>query len=207
LCCVVPVVFLLLTLFPTSGFSKMVGPYTGQVLDSRTGEPIQGASLFVSLTKYNIALSPAGSEFYPERVKSMLIYTDEKGKYSIPKTLFSTGIPGSLNSTTIIIYQPGYQAIIKKNSMWNKKPNRFKKKDNIIKLERIPTNFDHKSHYERISDEIGNMGDCPIIPPIDYLASSKGDIRVKWDKFIDKAQLNIPKEEFLRRVEWENRRQ
>ena len=206
--CVVLAVFLLLSLFPNSGFSKMVGPYTGQVLDRRTGKPIKGASLFVYLTRYHLALSPAGSEYYPELIKSMLFYTDNKGKFTIPTKLISTGIPGSLETTAFIVYQPGYQAYININNVWIEKlDNRFKDKGNIIMLDRIPPNFDHKQHYERITSALDEMGEIHIIPPIYYDVFAKKNARMEWDKFVDKALLSAPKEEFLRRVEWEHRRQ
>lgn len=214
LCYAFPVVFLMLTLFPTSGFSKMVGPYTGQVLDGRTEKPIKGASLFAYLTRYRLVIGPYGGGYYPELIKSMLSYTDNKGKFTIPITLFSRGLPefsrglpDYYESTTIIVYQPGYQAYIYKKNNLDINSNSFKKKNSIIMLDRIPPNFDHKKHYESITSALGEMGEIHIIPPIDYLASPKGDTRMEWDKFVNKALLSAPKEEFLRRVEWENRRQ
>jgi hypothetical protein len=199
---------ILIVYLPATSFALSVGPYREQVLDSKTEEPIEGASLFVYLTEYIPKLSPAGSYYYPELIKSMLVYTDNKGKYSIPITLISTGIKGSLESTSIIVYQPGYQAYVNINSIWNKKSGGdLKKKDNIILLDRIPPNFDHNKHYERIIHALSEMGDIHIISPIDYDVSPKGDTRMAWNKFLDNALLSVPKEEFLRRVEWENRRQ
>ena len=74
-------------------------------------------------------------------------------------------------------------------------------------LDRIPPNFDHKKHYERITRAFSDIDEIDIIPPIDYYASPKGDKRMDWDKFVDKSQPSILREEFLRRAEWENRRE
>jgi hypothetical protein len=206
--CIFGIVLLLIFLLPTSSSAKGFGPYTGRVLDKRTGTPIKGASFFVYLVRYIPTLSPEGIYYqYQELAKSEIVYTDNDGKYSVPKSLTSKGLLDTLESTTIIIYQPGYQVYINRDSPWNEKPNNFKKKDNLITLDRIPPNFDHKNHYEKITSALSKMGESVIIPPIDYDASPKGDKRMDWDKFVDKSQPSILKEEFLRRAEWENRRE
>jgi hypothetical protein len=185
------------------GMTLFVGPFSGQVLDKQTGKPIKGASLFVCLENQKIEVKNF------ELIKPLLVHTDKKGTYSsIPITLFPTTLTRSLElATIIIVYQPGYQAYINRERKQDIKANNFKKKDNIILLNRIPPNFNHKKHYERITGALSEMGEIHTIPPIDYNASLKGDTRMAWDKFVDKALLSVPKEEFLRRVEWENRRQ
>lgn len=193
-------VFLLLTLLPASAFSTMVGPYTGQVLDSLTGEPIQGASVLIHWVRS--IPTPAGS--VSELIKIKLAYTDDHGTYKIPRQFLNVGLIAGLDSTNLIIYQPGYQASINRKT-YGDLPMPLKM-NVIVKLNRIPPNFDHKKHYEKIIDAI-RMGETHIIPPIVYYASPKGDIRMGWDKFVDKALLSAPADEFLRRVEWEKRRE
>jgi hypothetical protein len=167
------------------------------------GKPIKGASLFVYLRGF-IPTHNLEERYYQ---KSALVHTDKDGKYSIPKTLTTSGLPDSQWSIIIIIYQPGYQVYINRDSSWNKKPNNAKKEGNIITLERISPNFDHKQHYEKIINAFSEIGEIEIIPPIDYYASPKGDTRMDWDKFVDKSRPSILKEEFLRCVEWEKRRE
>lgn len=205
--CMFVIVLLLMFLIPTSSSAKVFGKYTGQVRDMQTGKPIKGASFFVHLIRYVPTLSPEGMYYYKELTKSAIVYTDNEGKYSIQKTLTVKGLLNSMWSTTIITYQPGYQVCINRDSSWDEKPNNAKEKDNIIMLDRIPPNFDHKKHFEKITRSLSDMGEIDIIPPVEYHAFSKRDTRMTWSKFIDKAQLSIPKEEFLRRVEWENRRE
>jgi len=205
--CVSVIVFFLIFLIPTSLSAKVFGPYTGQVRDMLTGKPIKGASFFVCLIKYVPTLSPEGMYYYQELTKSAIVYTDNDGKYSIPKTLTAKGPPDSQWSITIIAYQPGYQVYIDRENSWDEKPKSVKKKENIITLDRIPPNFDHKKHFEKITRALSEIGEIEIIPPIDYYASPKGDKRMDWDKFVGKSQPSIFKEEFLRRAEWENRRE
>jgi len=197
---VFPAVLLMLVLLPVSAFSTMVGPYTGQVLDSLTGEPIQGASVLINWVRS--IPTPAGS--FSELIKITLAYTDDHGTYRIPRQFLNVGLITGLQSTKLIIYQPGYQVSI--NRKWYGDLPTPIKTDAIVKLERIPPNFDHKKHYEKIIDAI-RMGETHIIPPIDYYASPKGDTRMAWSKLVDKALLSAPADEFLRRVEWEKRRE
>lgn len=193
-------VLLMLVLLPASAFSTMVGPYTGQVLDSLTGEPIQGASVLINWDRS--IPTPAGS--ISELIKITLAYTDDHGTYKIPRQFLNVGLIAGLDSTNLIIYQPGYQ--VSMNVSWEGDLPTPIKTNAIVKLKRIPPNFDHKKHYEKIIDAI-RMGETHIIPPIDYHPFSKGDTRMTWSKFIDKALLSAPADEFLRRVEWEKRRE
>lgn len=201
------IVLFLIFLIPTSSSAKVFGLYTGQARDTQTGKPIKGASFFVYLIKYVPTLSPEGIYYFTELTKSAIGYTGNDGKYSIPKALTTKGLSDSQWSITIIVYQPGYQVYISRDSSWDEKPRNVKKKENIIMLDRIPPNFDHKKHYERITRAFSDIDEIDIIPPIDYYASPKGDKRMDWDKFVDKSQPSILREEFLRRAEWENRRE
>ena len=110
---------------------------------------------------------------------------------------------GRIESTNIVIYQPGYQAFIK--TVWhyngNSKPDPdFRDKDNIVKLQRIPANFDHKKHCEEIEQALWGIHEYPYAYPL-------AEDRMTWDKLLEINLKAIPeKEVFLRRVEWEERR-
>ncbi|MBU1053154.1 MAG: hypothetical protein KKC46_04900 [Proteobacteria bacterium] len=87
------------------------------------------------------------------RICISALYTDKKGDYHISRILSNTGLLGALESTNIIIYQPGYQIYAKR--IWHfsgdgKPDSLFKEKDNIVKLDRIPPNFNHQNHYREI---------------------------------------------------------
>lgn len=181
---------IILTVFlPATSFALFVGPYTGQVLDSQTGETIKGASVLIYWEKS--IPSPAGS--FSEPIKAKLVYADNKGNYMIPRNLASTGLLGFFEATTIIIYQPGYQAYI--NRIYGKESDdSFKKKDNILKLERIPSGFDHKKHHDRITDALRGL-DNEFHDSMGY--------SVPFHKIVEQNQILTEMWEFQRRIEWE----
>lgn len=196
---------------PASSSALFLGPYSGQVLDSQTEEPISGASFHISWVK---AQGIPGLGWSSKLINSTLVQTDANGKYEIPFKLVILEFNSFFEETNIIVYQPGYRAYIKKIE-GRKADKGFKKKNNIIKLDRIPPNFNHKAHYEMIDDALWRnaWGMMDVIPPKAGVIrsdvddpSSKKDTRVAWDLFLEKALLSQSKKAFLRRVEWENRR-
>jgi hypothetical protein len=158
---------------------------------------------------------------YSDLIHSLHLLTDENGAFGI-QAIYKELEPGSfLESSTVIVYHPGYQVFIKK--FRNRDAGDvFKTKDSIIRLERIPPNFDHNAHYHQIVGAMSEMGKTPVIPPMSYddnfmdAAPSlspllddntdAGGKRMDWNLFIEKSLLRIPFESFCRRFEWENRR-
>lgn len=179
---------------PVVSFALILGPYTGQVIDSRTGEPVEGASVLIYWRK------PAFSviEYRSELIKAELVYTDKKGNYKILRMLANIGLLGTLDSTNVIIYQPGYQVYtvrIWHDSPYEKPDNSFKEKDNVVKLDRIPPNFSHRKHYEKIERAFWGIDEASI------------DEWTTWEQHLKINLRGIPeKEELLRRAEWEERR-
>jgi hypothetical protein len=170
-------------LFSTGASALTLGPYSGQVVDSRTGEPIAGASVLIYWTK--AILTPMGSDESFLTITSA--YTDDKGGYLVPKISANLGLLTLLDSTYIIIYQPGYEAYIVRED--------FKEKENLVKLDRIPPDFDHKSHYKKITDFLWDVREYEDVYT-GFLAT-------------DNPRMTGPileLREFLRRVEWEDRR-
>ncbi len=187
------IIMLLIICFPSVSKALILGPYTGQVIDSRTGEPVEGASVLIYWRK------PAFSviEYRSELIEAKLVYTDKKGTYKIPKMLANIGLLGELDSTNVIIYQPGYQVYTVR--IWHdsyKKPgNSFKNKGNLVKLDRIPPNFSHRKHYEEIERTFWGIDEASI------------DEWTTWEQHLKINLKGIPeKEELLRRAEWEERR-
>ena len=176
-------------------FAGIVGPYTGQVIDSQTGGPIQGASVLIYWEK---GMPSPGGEI-TDFIKADLVYADNQGKYSIPLTILNTGLLGYLSSTVFIIYQPGYQAYIVSIFGGHNKP--FKQINNVVKLDRIPPNFDYKKHYRDIESAIGDLGEYHESSP------ESRDTMATWNRKIETSGRGVPlREEFLRRVAWEERR-
>ena len=170
---------ILILLIPVESFGIILGPYSGNLIDSRTGEPIEGASVLIYWEKS----VPTGIQSHSELIKSELVYTDEKGKYFIPETHANLGLAGLLERTDVVIYKPGYQAhIVRIWHLSNSPTGDFPKQDPTVKLDRIPPNFSHKRHYERIEDSLRGL---------DHDA-------------YDKSTLH--REDLLRRAGWEERR-
>ncbi len=190
----------IIVFLPTVCFAIFLGPYSGTVIDSQTGDPIEGASVLFFWEK----LVPTPMKAYSEVFEAKLIYTNEKGTYHIPRILPNLGLQGMLESTNIIIYQPGYQACAIRISLVSpsgKPDSSFKEKDNIIKLDRIPPGFNHEHHYRMIEDASGPIRAYGWEDPI-------WGRPLTWEK---RMELNLKsgileKEELLRRAEWEERR-
>jgi len=199
--------FIFLGLFlPIPSLALSLGPYSGNALDSQTGEPIEGASVFFFWER----IIPTPIKAVSEVFEAKLIYTDKKGSYHIPQIIPNLGLIGMLGSTNVIIYQPGYQAYILK--IWHDSPytrgdigppSFFKEKDHIVKLERIPPNFNYEEHYRRMESFLSDIREYDWTHPI------WGE-PLSWEK---RMELNlkggvVEKIEFLRRPEWEaNRRE
>jgi hypothetical protein len=192
---------LLIVFLPTACFAIFLGPYSGTVIDSQTGEPIESASVLIYWEK-RVPTPPSGGS--PEPIETRLVYTNKKGFYDIARILANLGLLGFLESTNVIIYQPGYQAYIARiwhDSPYTKPDPSFKPKDNIVKLDRIPPNFNYKEHYRMIGDALSPIREY------DWEDRVWGK-KLTWE---ERLRLNVKsgileKEELLRRAEWEERR-
>jgi hypothetical protein len=186
--------------FPTVSFALFLGPYSGTVIDSQTGEPIKGASVLVYWTKGVLYVFKMRSEV----IEAKLVYTDKKGTYHIPRFLPNLGLSGVLESTQIVIYEPGYQAYVME--IHHDNPGRrieesSKVGDGVIKLDRIPPHFSHREHYEKIERSLWGLRDNDWTDPVSGRPLS-------WEK---RRELSLKggileREELLRRAEWEERR-
>jgi hypothetical protein len=189
------VFFLMIVTAPLSS-AQVLGPYSGTVVDGQTGKPIEGASVLMHWTKKISQFMHADSDL----IEVKLTYTDEAGKYRMPRLLANTGLAGKLESTHIIVYEPGYQTYIKSighdNPYYKPDPS-FVDQGNKVKLTRIPPQFDHKKHYDEIEHALWGIRDYPYVYP-------QREDQMTWQRLLDMNLKTIPeKEEFLRRVEWE----
>lgn len=191
------ITFLILSLPSVSlSFSLTMGPFTGTVADSQTGAPIEGASVLVYVEGH----FPVPPEGYDKVLAVKMVYTDKAGRYEIPATVVPLDLLSEYEDTGLLIYQPGYQAYFGARYPGPNPPS-FKKSGNIVKLDRIPPNFNHREQYERIEVFLSHIepygGEDPI-----------------WGKKLtreEQIKLNlksgiIEKNELLLRVEWEERR-
>jgi hypothetical protein len=176
-----------------------IGPYSGKVIDDKTGAPIENASVVFYWEKR--VMTPVGG--YSELIKAELVRTDKKGEYYIGQFFDNLGLKSALEQTQIIIYQPGYQAYILSihhDNEYSRPDQNFKEKDNIVKLERVPPNFDHAKHYESIEQAFWGIREY-----------SRGDLMPTGNKVTPEIiEINnkdvLTKEELLSRAEWEERR-
>lgn len=190
------VVIILIALFPTASFALSIGPYTGQVIDSRTGEPVIGASFLI----YWIKKIPRPMGSTDLLLKVTLTYTDNEGRYHVPASKANLGLTAVLDSTHIVIYQPGYEVCILEVTHfdpygWAKNPKNFKKTGNLVKLDRVPPHFDHKAHHKKITRALDGLDEYEYVY-IGFLPTEKPRMTGPI----------LEMREFLKRIEWEERR-
>lgn len=170
----------LILCFPVFSLAKMLGPYSGRVIDSQTGESVKGAAVLFYWTKF----TPDFHNGRTEAIDAVFSYTDAQGRYQIPRIFAYLGLITVFESTWVIVYEPGYQAYIRELDYLHRyaKPDPlFKAKGNLVQLDRVPPNFDQKKHVDTIEDSLW------LIDRVD-------------DRFAPEVA------EFLRRLEWEDRR-
>ncbi len=191
--CILALFYLIL---PLPSGAEMLGPYSGKVLDATTGKPIEGASVLFFWRKR----IPQPIESTSDLIDVKLTYTNARGEYSLSVAYTNTGLSGYLESTHVIIYEPGYQAyieLIRHNNPFAAPDSGFRNSDNIVRLERIPPDFDYKAHYDRIEHALWGL------ERNDYIEGKS----VGWDEVLQRGlQQPFERQQFLRRVDWEQRR-
>jgi len=99
----------ILFLFPISGgcaITKKFGPYYGNVIDTETKEPIEGAAVLVVF--YTEEYGPAGA--ITRFADALETVTDKKGEFKIPVHRITTFRPlqGWVKYGYFTIFKPGY---------------------------------------------------------------------------------------------------
>ncbi len=183
----ISIVILLLCLsLPAWSLADLMGPYSGQVLDAQTGEPIQGASVLI----YWVKCLPGFEGCNSVAAKTAYLTSDAGGEYKLGKTFVDTGLAGSLETSYIMIYQPGYMLYEARHEYiwpWDSPRPTFPHKDNIVRLRRVPADFDHREHF----DEINRLLSYYLAPRHQPGQADAGNL------FSDPAQL-------LERAVWED---
>ncbi len=181
---------------PALTFAVIFGPFTGQVIDSQTGEPVEGANVFVYVEGH----FPVPPEGYDRVLAAKMVYTDKAGRYEIPATIVPLKLTSMWENTGLLIYQPGYQAHFASMDS-GRASSSFNKSENIVKLDRIPPNFNHRQQYDGIEVFLSHIEAYGWEDPI-------WGKKLTWEERI-KLNLKsgiIEAEELLRRAEWEKRR-
>ena len=207
ICAICIFVFCCLVAPPTSD-AEILGPYSGTVFDATNGQPIKGASVLfywrkkIVLNSKNLSIVDhlLESAFVTDLIAAKLAYTSASGKYDLSISYAKTGVNESLNSTHVIIYEPGYQVYIREilqNSQYTKSDPNFHNGGTIVRLERIPPDFDHNAHYRQIED---------ALRVLERPDSSPGK-KPGWDEVVRSGlQTLFEKDQLLRRAEWEQKR-
>jgi hypothetical protein len=190
----------MISLLPDICFAVFLGPYSGRVIDSRTGEAVDGASVFIFWVKQ----VPTPVRPYSEVMDAKLVYTDKNGTYRIPQSLPNLGLMAVLESTSLIIYQPGYQAYTVR--IWHgdtdaKADSSFKERENIVRLDRVPPNFNHGKHMQALRDALSPIR---AYGPEDPVWGKP----LTWKKRMELNRKSgiLKSEELLRRAKWEEKR-
>lgn len=89
--------------------SHKYGPYKGRVVDKETGEPIEGAVVFIRFFTL-FQLSPGGPT--SKLADAVEILTDQNGEFEIPRQRINTFrvFHGWDKYAPVIIFKPGYGA-------------------------------------------------------------------------------------------------
>ncbi len=190
-------VFILIIWFSWQNISHaaLLGSYSGKVVDAETGQPLRGASVFIYWTRF-VSLYFEG---HSELAAAKLLYTDGEGRYRFPAMLKLLNFLDPLDSINIIVYQPGYEAYLKRINLgpYSKPDPEFKEEDNIIQLHSIPPDFDYGKQYDALERAFWGIGDW-------YFFRQKRSWDSKYDSLVTKAYMD--KNELLRRAEWEEMR-
>ena len=190
-----PVLFAVLSAAPAFA----LGPYTGTVVDGVTGRPVEGASVLMYWTK----TIPQMIESHSETIAARLTYTDRQGRYEIPRVSTNFGLMGMLESTNVIIYQPGYKAYLIRlvlDDPYTRNEPQFKETGNRVSLERLPPGFSHQKQVDAIEQALWGIDEYPYDSPLP-------PDHISWDRMLElKLKGSVEKQELLRRLEWEVRR-
>lgn len=169
--------------------AKLVGPHKGQVIDAHTGLPVVGASVLL----YWVECIPRIIEScQSEPVEAEVVYTDKEGQFRFGRNKLSLSFMSNLESSDLVIYQPGFK-FYRDSGLHNDPVLGWDW--GTIRLERVPPNFDHRKHYDSITDSIRQLDDYT------YGFSGKQPSVKNRAKIFKK--IFSPKKEFIRRARWE----
>lgn len=103
------VLLVALMLLPGCAITHEYGPYTGTVVDKETGEPIEGAVVFMSFYTGTIWAVGGRVSHYADAVE---VLTDAKGEFNVPPQRVFAFHPGDTwdDEPSVIIFKPGYGA-------------------------------------------------------------------------------------------------
>ncbi len=171
-----------------------IGPYTGQVVDSKSGEPASGSAV---LFFWLITIPNNFESGTTIPCQTTLVYTDKEGKYTVPKQNCDTGLFAFFDSTNVIIYKPGYVSYRINDQAHpypSPKTTNFKQQDNLVQLKRIPPYFNHKKHFDDIERALLYLDEYDTVYAIPPLLKSRTTGPI------------LEKREFLKYIEWEAER-
>jgi hypothetical protein len=121
----------------------LLGPYTGQVLDSETDRPVEKAVVSASW-----AFERGMGFVAPRGAAEVAIETDVNGRYRIPKL---SELPGGLSMRvarfTLVVYQRGYVAYRSDSIFPDQAPRHdFVQRGNVVRLTPWSAELSHARH-------------------------------------------------------------
>jgi hypothetical protein len=123
--------------------ADLLGPFTGQVLDSETDKPVEKATVFGSW-----AFERGMGFIAPRGSAEVALETDANGRYRIAKL---SELPGGLSMRvarfTLIIYRRGYVAYRSDSIFPDQAPRRdFVQRGNVVRLSPWSPELSHARH-------------------------------------------------------------
>lgn len=127
------------------------GPFSGQVVDAGTGNPISGALVFASWASWSGGLAgTTGAVHAPLSAYTRSAVTRPDGGYELAELPISSaaGEPGALlRRFTLIVYKAGFLGYRSDLRYEDRAPRRdFAQRGQVIKLERFPEGESHTRH-------------------------------------------------------------
>lgn len=156
------------------------GPFTGQVIDSASGEAIAGAMVYATWTfqtGYGFARAAGHEEFVSS--------TDASGRYDIPRLKTKTGTK-QLASFVLIVYKRGFVAYRSDRRFADLGPRRdFAQRNQKISLERWRSEYSHARHLRYVGGgpAIASLTAWEVDDAAAELSGQLAVIRVGGDPF------------------------
>jgi hypothetical protein len=206
------IILLFIINISSSALAVTAGPYQGRIVDGQTGVPVAGATVIVYFEKntpYPQAVRPELVNVKP--VYSVLmdvksVHTDDRGDYTIPQVT-DFDLEGNLTRSTVIVYQPGYEADITAISHETSYADRKQDVQTIsktIKLQRIPPKFDHQKHRKSIQDALTRLEFESEQLNNDPVTGEQIGVNKRLQELVESIQ-GI-RQELIARTKWEERR-
>jgi hypothetical protein len=161
----------------STGAGSLRGPFTGQVRDATTGDPVRGAVVYASWS-----FTSGYGDQVPAGYADYTASTDDQGRYAVP-ALAQVPKGARLTGAYIVVYKPGYVAYRSDRRFSDRGLRRdFAQRHNEVSLLRWQPQYSHAEHVrflgggealavltadERARAAAELVGDPDLAPPLE----------------------------------------